>query len=101
MDYVALLRFRSSVSSADRDAALGRRAGWQYPAGVRVIAEYWPMTSQVTVVSIFNTDDVAAAMEFQLEWSDVFEIDVSPAVSAQDGLRIGAQAMGRLNRTHQ
>ena len=59
------------------------------------------MTSHVTVVSIFNTDDIAAVMEFQLEWSDVFEIDVSPAVSAEDGLRIGADVMGRLNRLHQ
>jgi hypothetical protein len=29
MDYVALLSFRPSVSAADRDAALMRRAGWQ------------------------------------------------------------------------
>lgn len=101
MDYVALLRFRSSVTGAERDAALGRRAGWQYPAGIRFIAEYWPFASDVTVVSIFNTDDIAAVMEFQFEWSDVFEIDVIPAVSAQDGLKIGADVMGRLKRLQQ
>ena len=98
VDYVALLRFRSSVSGAERDAALGRRAAWQYPAGLRVIAEYWPMASDVTVVSIFNTDDIAAVMEFQFEWSDVFDISVIPAVSANDGLRIGGDVMGRLRR---
>jgi hypothetical protein len=40
MDYVALLKFRSSVPVAERDAALMRRASWQYPKGIRPIAEY-------------------------------------------------------------
>ena len=101
MDYVALLRFRSSVSSAERDAALARRATWQYPAGVTVVAEYWPVSGDVQVVSIFSTDNFAPIFEFELEWSDVFDIDVSPAVSAEDGLRIGADVFGRLNRLQQ
>jgi hypothetical protein len=98
MDYVALLRFRSSVPSAERDAALARRATWQYPAGVTVVAEYWPVSGDVQVVSIFSADDFAPIFEFELEWSDVFDIDVSPAVSAEDGLRIGADVIGRLKR---
>jgi hypothetical protein len=98
MDYVALLSFRSSVTGAERDAALVRRAGWEYPKGISVTAEYWPMSSDVQVVSIFSTDDAAAIMEFEFEWSDVFDIDVSPAVSAEDGLRIGPDVFGRLKR---
>jgi hypothetical protein len=98
MEYVALLRFRSSVSGAERDAALARRAAWQYPAGVSVIAEYWPVSADVQVVSIFSADNFASIFEFELEWSDVFDIDVSPAVSADDGLRIGADVFGRLTR---
>jgi hypothetical protein len=101
MDYVALLRFRPSISSAERDAALVRRATWQYPAGVTVVAEYWPVSGDVQVVSIFSTDDFAPIFEFELEWSDVFDIDVSPAVSAEDGLRIGADVFGRLKRLQQ
>jgi len=101
MDYVALLRFRASVSAADRDAALMRRAGWQYPAGIKLIAEYWPSSSDVQVVSIFSTDDFAAIMELQFEWNDVFDIDVSPAVSAETGLQIGPDVFGRLQRLQQ
>jgi len=101
MDYVALLRFRSSVSGGDRDAALARRGAWKYPAGIQVKAEYWPMSSDVQVVSIFSTENVAAIMEFELEWGDVFDIDVSPAVSAEEGLQIGAEAFGRLTRLQQ
>lgn len=98
MDYVARLTFRASVSGAERDAALMRRAGWEYPAGLQVIAEYWPMADDVQVVAIFSSDDVAAIWELEAEWSDVFDIDISPAVSAEDGLRIGPDVFGRLRR---
>jgi hypothetical protein len=101
MDYVAFLSFKASAAAAERDAALGRRASWQYPDTVRMIAEYWPMSSDVTVVSIFSTDQVDGVFEFQLEWSDVFDIEVHPAVSAEDGLRIGPAVMGRLARLQQ
>jgi hypothetical protein len=101
MEYVALLRFRSSVSGGDRDAALARRATWKYPAGIQVKAEYWPMSDDVQVVSIFSTENIAAIFEFELEWSDVFDIDVSPAVSAEEGLQIGPEAFGRLTRLQQ
>ncbi len=101
MDYVALLRFRPASTTAERDAALARRAGWQYPAGVRLIAEYWPMAADVQVVSIVNTDDPATIFEFVLEWADVFDIDIHPAVSAEDGLRVGAEVYGRLTRLQQ
>jgi hypothetical protein len=98
MDYVARLTFRSSVGGAERDAALMRRAGWEYPAGLQVIAEYWPMADDVQVVAIFSSDDVAAIWELEAEWSDVFDIDISPAISATDGLRIGPDVFGRLRR---
>ncbi len=101
MDYVALLRFRDSISAADRDAALMRRAAWQYPSGLRLIAEYWAASGQVNVVSIFAADDYAPVMELQLEWGDVFEIDVSPAIAAAQGLEIGQSVAARVTRWQQ
>jgi hypothetical protein len=101
MDYVAFLRIKTSSAAAERDAALGRRASWQYPDTVRMIAEYWPMSSDVTVVSIFSTDQIDGVFQFELEWSDVFDIEIHPAVSAEDGLRIGPELMGRLTRLQQ
>ncbi len=101
MDYVALLRFRASVPAAERDGALMRRATWKYPDGIRVIAEYWPISSSATVVTIFSTDSPDALLEVELEWGDVFDIDVYPAVSAEDGLRIGPDVFGRLARMQQ
>jgi hypothetical protein len=101
VDYVALLKFRSSVPAAERDGALMRRAGWQYPKGIRVIAEYWPIASAVQVVSIFSADTFEPVLELELEWSDVFDIDVHPAVAADEGLRLGSEVIGRLPRMQQ
>lgn len=98
MDYVARLTFRASVTGAERDAALLRRASWQFPAGIEVIAEYWPLAADVQVVAIFSADDIAPIWELVAEWDNVFDIDVSPAVSAAEGLRIGPDVFGRLQR---
>jgi hypothetical protein len=98
MDYVGILKFRKSVGGAERDAALMRRAGWRYPEGVKVVAEYWPMAGDVQVVTIFSTDSAASVMELYMEWEDVFDIDIHPALSADEGLKIGPEVFGRLAR---
>jgi len=101
MDYVALMRFRASVPAAERDAALLRRAAWKYPDGIRSIAEYWPTSGAVQVVGIFSADSFDSLLELELEWGDVFDIDIHPACSAEEGLRIGPEVFGRLARMQQ
>jgi hypothetical protein len=86
------------VSIAERDLALQRRASWQYPDGMKVLAEYWPMSADIQVVSVFSTDDFSTVMELSLEWNDVFDISVHPAVNAEQGLQTGAEVYGRLRR---
>ncbi len=98
MDFVALLSFRPSVPTAERDGALMRRAAWKYPQGVQVIAEYWPASASVQVVSIFSTDAFEDLLELELEWNDVFEIAIYPAVAAEEGMRMGPDVFGRLAR---
>ena len=101
MEYVALLKFRPSVSAADRDAALLRRASWKYPDGLTVISEYWPLSAEYQVVTVFAADSVAPIMEVLFEWDDVFDISVFPAISAEEGLRVGPEVFGRLSRMQQ
>jgi hypothetical protein len=101
MEYVAFLRFRPSVSAADRDAALLRRASWQYPEGVKVISEYWPLSAEYQVVTAFAADAITAIMEVEFERNDVFDISIHPAVSAEEGLRVGPEVFGRLPRMQQ
>jgi hypothetical protein len=98
VEFVGLLRFRPTVSAAERDAALVRRAAWQYPEGVELIAEYWPVSAEYQVVTVFRAESFAAIMQLELEWNDVFDIAVHPAVSADEGLRTGAEVFGRLQR---
>jgi hypothetical protein len=98
MEFVALLKFRPSVPAAERDAALMRRAGWQYPDGLKVIAEYWPLSGEYQVVTVFSAESVAPLMEVEFEWDDVFDMTVTPAVSADEGLRIGPEIFGRIPR---
>jgi hypothetical protein len=95
MDYVMLLRWKQGLTRDQRDGALMNRAGWNYPSGVKLIAEYWPAAEDPAVVSIFQTDDFAALMEVEFTWGDTFDITVIPAISAEDGLKIGPDVMGR------
>ena len=37
-------------------------------------------------------------MEVEFEWNDVFDVTVIPAISAEEGLRIGPEVFGRLPR---
>jgi hypothetical protein len=101
MDYVGFLKFRPSVTSEQRDAALMRRAAWKYPDGVKVLAEYWPLAADVQVITVFSADEFASVMELTFEWNDVFDIAVHPAVSAEEGLRVGPDVFGRLPRMQQ
>jgi len=80
---------------------LGRRAAWKYPEGIQVIAEYWPLSSAVQVVSILAAESIEKIMEVVFEWNDIFDIDVYPAVSAEEGLRIGPEVFARLPRMQQ
>jgi hypothetical protein len=98
MDYVALLTFRATVSGAERDGALLRRAAWEYPAGLDVTAEWWPMTDAPHVVVLFSTDAAAAIMELEFEWNDVFDVQIAPALRADQGLALGPEVFGRLDR---
>ena len=95
MDYVMLLRWKQGLTREQRDGALMNRAGWKYPAGAEVVAEYWPAAEDPAVVSIFRTDDYGVMMEIAFTWGELFDITILPAISAEEGLKIGPDVMGR------
>jgi hypothetical protein len=95
VDYVMLLRWKQGLTREQRDETLVHRAGWKYPAGLDVIAEYWPVAEDPAVVSIFRTEDIGALMEIEFTWGGTFDITTYPAVSAEDGLTVGPEVMGR------
>ena len=95
MLFVMVLKWQPGLSREQRDGALMRRAQWQYPQGVKLRGEYWPASDSVAVVSIFETDDQAALLEIGVTWGDVFQIEVSPALTAEDGLKLGPEVLAR------
>ena len=95
MQYVVLLDWRDDATSEERDGALVRRAAWSYPDGLNVIAESWTAGASPVVVVIAEADEFAPLMELNMTWSDVFEVTTLPAVSAEEGLKIGPEVMAR------
>lgn len=95
MLYVMTNSWQPGLSREERDEALMRRAGWDYPGGVQVIGEWWPASNDVAVVAVFEADSFEPIMEIGFTWGDKFLIDVKPAVSAEEGLRIGPGVLER------
>jgi uncharacterized protein with GYD domain len=89
MLFVALLE----VTGGTPEERTARRAEWQYPEGIRLIAEYWLQDDDYAVVSIFEADDNAAIFAVYAQWGDVFNIKVMPAVTAEQGLKLAQQMM--------
>ncbi len=89
MLFVSLLK----VKSGTMKERMPRRAGWQYPDGMRLVAEYWLQTSDPAVISITEADSIAPIMAAVAQWDDFYDITVIPAVTAEEGLQLAQQMM--------
>ena len=90
MLFVALLRTRPGTSFQEGGA---RRLQWQYPEGLNVLAEYWLETESPRVVAIMEADSMAPFGEIRMIWGDLFDIEVFPAVTAEQGMEMLRQSM--------
>ena len=84
MLFVALAKSRPGTSRE----ATARRLQWQYPDGMRVVAEYWLQTSDPAVIIVAEGDSVVPIMVTIAQWDDVFDITVIPAITAEEGLEL-------------
>ena len=69
-----------------------RRLQWQYPQGITPVAEYWVHSSELSVFAVVEAQSAEPLAAMRMEWDDLFEIDVFPVVTAEEGLE-------RLRRT--
>ena len=90
MLFAALLKPKPESTQRER---MARRAQWQYPEGVRPVAEYWLQTSELSVISIFETDMAEPILAVLGEWGDLFDITVVPALRGEEGLAIARQML--------
>lgn len=96
MLYVAILNWKPGLSREQQHGALARKAQWQYPAGIRVVGEFWPATHAPAVIAVFEADDFAPIMEVILTWQDVFDMQFFPATTPEEGLRLGSEVLQRI-----
>lgn len=94
MLFNAVCTVHSHLTQEQRNAGLARRAEWQYPPGVKVVSEVWRVTAP-HVVSTFECDSYEPIMAIQLAWQDFMEMNVSPAVTPDVALPIGAKLMSK------
>jgi hypothetical protein len=60
---------------------------------MKPIAEYWLQSASPDVVSIFEADSSVPILATVAVWGDVFAINVFPAITAEDGLKLAKQMM--------
>ena len=85
----------AKLKAGTMEERLSRRAQWQYPEGLRVIAEYWPIGSEYRVICIAEADSIAPIMAAVAPWDDIFDFTITPAVIAEEGLELAKQIMHR------
>ena len=66
---------------------------WDYPEGVRVLGEYWLETEYPRVVSVMEADGMDAFGQIRMYWNDMFEIEVFPAMTEEQGMEMTRRAM--------
>ena len=91
MLFVTLLSTRAGFTFQE---GLPRRLQWEYPEGAEVLAEYWLESEAPRVVAVVEAESMESFGRIRMEWSEMFEIEVFPVVTAKEGLRMARQAMG-------
>jgi hypothetical protein len=89
------MKWQQGLTREQRDGALARRAQWEVPKGMNEIGEFWLASSDIAVISIFETDTFEPILEVGAAWGDTFEIQVTPAITSDEGLKIGADVLSR------
>jgi Protein of unknown function (DUF3303) len=88
--FVALGTVRPGATFQEGGA---RRLQWQYPEGMDVVAEYWLETDSPRVITIMEAESMAPFGQMRMDWGDMFEIEVFPAVTGEEGMEMVRQAM--------
>ena len=90
MLFVALLKTRGTNTFQE---GVARRMQWDYPEGVRVLGEYWLETEHPRVVAVMEADGMEAFGQIRMHWNDMFEIQIFPAVTGEQGMEMARRAM--------
>lgn len=90
MLFVAVLKSRGRPV----EESTGRRLNWNFPESVKVLAEYWCANDDMSVVTVLESDDADAISSVSRDWRDLFEVQISPAITGEHGLELSRRRMG-------
>ncbi len=96
MTILGLFYWRPGIPHEKALEALTKRAQYGLPEGVSTVFEYWPAGASPdipAVVGVYEMSDFAPMLETELVWGEYFQMKLLPAVSAEDGMKLGADVM--------
>lgn len=70
-----------------------RRVGWDYPKGIKPVAEYWLQGNDTSAIVVFEVDHPGLITPLRAEWDDLYEIEIFPAMTADEGIALMKQHM--------
>lgn len=82
MLFVSLAKAKAGSTTIER---MARRLDWDFPEGGEIVAEYWLQTVNPTVVMAVEAESIAPIVAAVAQWDDVLDIQVFPAVTADEG----------------
>lgn len=86
MKCVVLYHLKEAADQAKLAELMARRAEYQFPTGMTLVAECWTGNTRNCVVAIYDVDDPATALVNSVVWLDAFNIEVLPATTWEEGL---------------
>jgi len=92
--YVVLYSLKDHVDQTKIIELVARRATYEFPPGMKLVAEYWTPKQSPTVIAIYEADDMVSLMLNTTSWADAFEVDVFPVTEWEEGLERLQQALG-------
>ena len=98
MLYAFVADWHPSTTPEERDAALARRAGWDFPPGTKMVTEYWSFGNSPLVYTVFEADDPKAVWQLTADWNDVFDIRIIPVMTSDFGLAHGEEVFEKRPR---
>jgi len=80
----------SHLTHEQRNAAFARRAEGKPSEGVTIVGEWWQFSAPQILI-IVETESLETLRALNMRWSDVMEITVSPAQTAEQGMASAAK----------
>jgi len=93
---IGLFYWKPGISHEKVMECLGRRFSYKEPEGANMLFEYWPGgvgDKTPAVVAGYDMTDLGPMMEIELYWGEYFDITMMPAISADDGIKMGADIL--------